>query len=147
MMKFTDSRLNHSLNVARKMKEIVQKNPELFDCKPEEMFYLGIVHDVAYEFVENQVHHEHVGGELLRTLGFKYWKEVYYHGDPDAKYNSSEIMLLNYVDLIIGPNGEHMTIDERLQDIANRYGDLSVQYKKAKKLSELILTTFLPQLR
>ena len=56
-------------------------------------------------------------------------------------------MLLNYVDLIVGPNGEYMTIDERLQDIANRYGVLSIQYKKAKKLSEFILTTFLPQLR
>lgn len=147
MMKFTDSRLNHSLNVARKMKEIVQNNPDLFTCKPEEIFYLGIVHDVAYEFVEDSVFHEQKGGELLKDLNFKYWKEVYYHGDPDSEYTSIELMLLNYADLATGPNGEHMTISERLSDIANRYGESSIQYIKAQRLSEIVVHDFLPKIK
>jgi len=142
MMEFTDSRLNHSLNVARKMKEIVQNNPDLFTCKPEEVFYLGIVHDIAYEFVEDPISHENKGGELLKALDFKYWKEVYYHGDPDAEYSSLELMLLNYADLITGPNGENWTISERVGDIANRYGESSIQYIKAKRLSEIIIHDF-----
>ncbi len=141
-MEFTDSRLNHSLNVARKMKEIVQNNPDLFTCKPEEVFYLGIVHDIAYEFVEDPISHENKGGELLKALDFKYWREVYYHGDPDAEYSSQELMLLNYADLITGPNGENWTISERLSDIANRYGESSIQYIKAKRLSEIIIHDF-----
>ena len=112
MMKFTDSRLNHSLNVARKMKEIIQNNPDLFTCKPEEGFYLGIVHDIAYEFVEDPIFHEHKGGELLKELGFKYWREVYYHGDP-----------------------------------ANRYGESSIQYIKAKRLSEKVICEFVPKIK
>lgn len=147
MMKFTDSRLNHSLNVARKMKEIIQNNPYLFTCKPEEGFYLGIVHDIAYEFVEDPIFHEHKGGELLKELGFKYWREVYYHGDPDANYISPELMLLNYADLITGPNGENLTISERLIDIANRYGESSIQYIKAKRLSEKVICEFVPKIK
>ena len=147
MMKLTDSRLNHSLNVAHKMMEIVQNNPDLFACKPEEVFYLGIVHDIAYEFVEDPIFHEHKGGELLKELEFKYWREVYYHGDPDAEYTSLELMLLNYVDLITGPNGENLTISERLSDIANRYGDASIQYIKAKRLSEIVMHDFFPKIQ
>ena len=147
MMKFTDSRLNHSLNVARKMKEIIQNNPDLFTCKPEEGFYLGIVHDIAYEFVEDPIFHEHKGGELLKEMDFKYWREVYYHGDPDAEYTSPELMLLNYADLITGPNGENLTISERLSDIANRYGDSSIQYIKAKRLSEKVNHEFIPHMK
>lgn len=146
-MKFTDSRLNHSLNVARKMKEIVQNNPDLFTCKPEEVFYLGIVHDIAYEFVNDPVFHEHKGGELLKELEFKYWKEVYYHGDPDTDYNSIELMLLNYADLITGPNGENLTISDRLSDIAIRYGESSIQYIKAKRLSEKVIHEFVPRIK
>ncbi len=147
MMKFTDSRLNHSMNVARRIKEIVQNNPDLFTCKPEEGFYLGIVHDIAYEFVEDPVLHEHKGGELLKELGFKYWREVYYHGDPDTDYTSPELMLLNYADLITGPNGENLTIPERLNDIANRYGESSIQYIKAKRLSEIVMHDFVPRIK
>ena len=99
-MKLTAARLNHSLEVARKMQEIVQSNPDFFDCCPEDMFYLGIVHDIGYEFVEDQPKHEKKGGEILKKLDFKYWKEVYYHGNPTIEYDSPELMLLNYADLI-----------------------------------------------
>lgn len=146
MMELTESRFNHCLNVARKMREIVQGNPDLFDCKPEEMFYLGFVHDVAYEFVDDQTLHEHTGGELLKDMGFKYWKEVYYHGDPDSGYSSPELILLNWADLTTGPNGEDMTMSERLQDIADRYGDSSMQYENAKKLSEIVTHSFIRNL-
>ena len=146
MMKLTDSRLDHSLNVARKMQDFVQKNPDSFNCKPEEMFYLGIVHDVAYEFVEDPVFHEHIGGEFLKAMDFKFWREVYFHGDPDAEYISTELMLLNLADMTTGTNGENMTLDERLQDIADRYGKSSIQYKKAKRLSEKIRNFFMSDL-
>lgn len=146
MMDFSDSRLKHSLNVARKMQDIAQNNPDTFHCKPEDMFYLGIVHDIAYQFVEDPVLHEHKGGELLKDLDFKYWREVYHHGDPDTDYSSDELMLLNFADLTTGPNGESMTIKERLDDISLRYGEASVQFVKAKKLSEIVIRDFVPKI-
>ncbi len=140
-MELTTAKINHSLGVARKMRSIAQRYPELFTCSPEEIFYIGIVHDIAYEFVEDPILHEHTGGELLRKLDFKYWREVYYHGDPNSEYISNELLLLNFADMTTGPNGEDMTIDERLKDIANRYGDSSEQFIKAVRLAEKIANT------
>lgn len=99
---------------------------------------LGLIHDAAYEFVENQEEHEHKGGEILRSNGYRYWKEVYYHGNPDSEYDSAELRLLNRADMTTGPDGKDMTIDERLADIAERYGETSSQYINAKLLANKI---------
>lgn len=141
-MRLTKDRLRHSIGVARMMQSIVQKVPHHFQCSPEESFYLGLLHDTAYEFVEDVTTHEHVGGELLHNLGYKYWREVFYHGDPDADYNSNELWLLNYADMVVGPHGESMTITERVNDIMRRYGNDSIQYSKACRLAQMIEEKF-----
>lgn len=141
-MGITQDRLVHSLGVARIMQEIVKKYPQHFQCTPEEIFYLGLLHDVAYEFVNDVTTHEHVGGELLRREGYKYWKEVFYHGDPDTHYHSEELWLLNYADMVVGPHGESMTIKERVDDIMRRYGKESIQYSKAYRLAHMIEERF-----
>lgn len=137
-MGLTQDRLMHSFGVARVMQEIVRKYPRHFQCTPEEAFYLGLLHDVAYEFVDVVTNHEHVGGEWLHREGYKYWKEVFYHGDPDVDYNSNELWLLNYADMVVGPHGESMKIEERIDDIMNRYGKESIQYSKACRLAKKI---------
>ena len=48
------------------------------------------------------------------------------------------LMLLNYADMTIGPDGTYMSIDDRITDIANRYGDESWQVKKAIELANQI---------
>jgi len=135
-MELTIARLQHSLAVARKMRNLTAQNRQRFSCSPEDMFYLGMLHDLGYEFVENQNEHEIMGGQILREQGYRFWREIFYHGNPDAEYYSPELDLLNYCDMTTGPNGEDMTIEERIADIMHRYGEDSEQYLKALCLSK-----------
>lgn len=130
-MKLNQSRLQHSLAVARKMESIVRKNADAFDCTPEEAFCLGFVHDLGYEFCDIGQSHEIIGGEILHDSGYIYWKEVFYHGNPNSSYSSIELDLLNFADMTTGPNGENMTFKDRLNDIRERYGQYSEQYINA----------------
>lgn len=143
-MEITFDRLKHSLAVAKKMKRIAESSPEKYSATPDELFLLGILHDIGYEFCENQEEHNTAGAILLKSEGYKYWQEVYYHGIPQTSYNTPELCLLNYVDMTIGPDGAEMTIEERLSDIAYRYGSDSAQYTEALKLSILIRESFIP---
>ena len=137
MIGLSENRVKHSLAVARKMQELASKS-ENFPHSPEDMFLLGYVHDMAYEFVGHQDEHEHYCGELLRDNGYKFWKEVFYHGDPAASYKSSALSLLNYADMTTDPNGNSVTMEMRLEDIGLRYGKTSKQYIKALNLVQLL---------
>lgn len=141
MIGLSTERMKHSLAVARKMKAIAD-SIDSFPYPSEDMFYLGLLHDVAYEFVDSQEDHEHRGGEILRDNGYRYWKEVYYHGNPDVDYYSRALDLLNYVDLTTGLNGEDVSIEERLSDIERRYGADSPQLVKAIQLADSIKGLF-----
>ena len=142
-MEITFDRLKHSLGVAKKMKRIALSSPEKYSATPDELFLLGMLHDIGYEFCEKQEEHNTVGATLLKTEGYKYWQEVYYHGIPQTIYNTPELCLLNFADMTVGPDGVEITIEERLSDIAFRYGLESVQYTEALKLSKLIDESFL----
>ena len=124
------------LAVATKMEQAVSKNPNLFDASPEDAFVLGFLHDIGYEFVDEQKDHAKMGGWILKSQGYKYWREVYYHGIPYPGYSSKLLTLLNQVDITTGPTGEYMTIEERLQDIGNRYGKDSRQLQDAMCLAD-----------
>lgn len=134
-MEISKDRLQHSLAVARRMREIVMENPEDYDISAEDAFTLGYVHDLGYEFCDEQLQHAEVGARILREQGFKYWQEVKYHGSTNIEYKSSALKLLNFVDMTTSPNGEYITMEERLDDIALRYGQNSMQYLDAVELS------------
>lgn len=133
-LQISEDRLHHIIGVARKMKEMVQSEPDKYSITPEEAFTLGLLHDIGYEFVENQLEHNHKGGEILKNQGYKYWKEVYYHGIDQDEYTSQELWLLNYVDTTIGPKGEPLTLNGRVENIRDRYGEDSIQLKGATAL-------------
>lgn len=132
-------RIKHSLSVAKKMKSIVSENPDRYVISPEDAFTIGILHDIGYEFVENQKDHAHKGGLLLKSQGYKYWKEIYYHGEPQQGFDSKELWLLNYADMTTSPTGEYMTIQQRIEDISNRYWETSVQKQDAEKLAMILM--------
>ena len=79
-------RLKHSIAVARKMVEIAKKlnlnEEEIKNC-----FIIGYNHDVGYEFTINGINHNIIGGELLKNSNFKYWREIYYHGEINNEYH------------------------------------------------------------
>lgn len=120
------------------MRDIVKRNIHQYSCDPDDMFILGMLHDIGYEFVEDQGEHAHAGGIKLKAQGYVYWKEVFYHGIPQTDYSSKELELLNYVDMIIGPDGAEMSIKQRIENIEERYGKYSEQALKAKELEEQI---------
>lgn len=106
--------------------------------KCEEMFVLGFLHDIGYEFAEQQCDHASVGGEMLKKQGYKYWKEVSCHGKLDVEYISEELTMLNIADMCIDSTGKEVGANERLSDIAARYGVDSKQYIEAEQLARKI---------
>lgn len=132
-MDITLDRLKHSLSVANKMRELAKDEAEV---DSDDAFILGLLHDIGYQFTENTGEHAKVGGEVLRNQGYKYWKEVYYHGIPQEDFDSTMLQLLNYADMTIGPTGNELTIEERILDISNRYGKGSIQEETAIALAK-----------
>ncbi|HHX16298.1 MAG TPA: HD domain-containing protein [Mollicutes bacterium] len=130
-------RIKHSYVVAKKMMEIAVN----YDLSKEDInncFLIGLNHDIGYEFTTNGINHNKIGGQLLRDNGFKYWKEVYYHGDVDCTYDSIFLEILNKADMQIDKYGNDVGYTKRLEDIKNRYGEDSIVYKNCIKLIESI---------
>lgn len=133
-----NNRALHSLAVGKKMYEI-GKEYNLSEKELEDLFILGINHDIGYEYTENGVKHAVVGGEILKRNGYKYWQEVYYHGDIKNEYNSLYLEILNKADMQIDISGNDVGYEKRLLDIKNRHGENSEDYKRCKKVIENIL--------
>ena len=83
----TKNRLSHIIAVARLMKEkskLLGKNNDYAN----EMFTLGMLHDIGYEFDEKN--HNIIGAKTLSQTKYKYSKEIYYHVDYlKKKYNEN----------------------------------------------------------
>ena len=127
-----EDRLKHSIAVARKMVEIGQ-NYNLNNQQLQELFVLGYNHDIGYEYGKNE-NHRVIGGNILKHNNYKYWKEIYYHGEIDSEYNSLYLDILNKADMQIDKYGNDVGYDKRLLDIKIRYGKDSDIYKKANIL-------------
>ncbi len=129
-----EDRVKHSLSVALKMIEIGKKK-NLSEEQLEELFVLGLNHDIVYQFGNSENHNE-IGAEILKNCGYKYWKEVLNHGKIDNIYNSLYLDILNEADMKIDKYGNDVGYDKRLEDIENRYRAESKVYKNAKTLIE-----------
>ena len=85
-------RLKHSYAVANKMVEL-GKEKGLKENELNDLFLLGYLHDIGYQYGDN-TNHNTIGGLLLKNNNYKYWKEVYYHGIPDSEYKSLYLEIL-----------------------------------------------------
>lgn len=130
-----EDRIKHSFAVARKMKQIAidlgLNDEEINDC-----FVIGFIHDIGYEFATNKMEHNKIGGEILKRNNFKYWKEIYYHGETEIEYESLYLDILNQADLQIDRYGNDVGYDKRLEDIKSRYGETSIVYEKCVQLKK-----------
>ena len=126
-----EDRLKHSYAVAKKMVEIGKKS-NLSDQQLEELFLLGYLHDIGYQFDNNN--HNVIGGNILKKSNYKYWQEVYYHGIPNTKYQSTYLTILNTADMMIDKYGNDVGFEKRLEDIKSRYGEDSFIYQNCIKL-------------
>lgn len=126
------NRILHSLGVANKMVEIGTKKG-LSPKDLEDLFTLGINHDIGYKFGEGS-NHQIKGGLILKRNGYKYWQEVYYHGLIQNEYSSLFLDILNQADMQIDKYGNDVGYDKRLEDIKCRYGEDSDVYIKCCRL-------------
>ena len=131
-----EDRLRHSIAVARKMVEIA-KSKNLSDEDIKNCFIIGYNHDIGYEFTKNGNKHNTIGGEILRN-NFKYWREIYYHGEINVEYKSLYLDILNQADMQIDKYGNDVGYDKRLEDIKSRYGEDSEVYNKCCKIVDKI---------
>ncbi|MBR2391553.1 MAG: HD domain-containing protein [Clostridia bacterium] len=125
----TENKAKHIFNVARMMKE----NAEKIGLNAEEMFTLGLVHDIGFEFGDSSEHHV-IGAQIMESQGYKYVNEILYHGFPDVEYHSLELDLLNWCDMQVDSKGNVVSFEERLEDIKSRRGEDSPIYKNCVKL-------------
>lgn len=133
-MENTDDRLKHVMGVAEKMRKYAPK----FGVKPEDAFVLGTLHDICHEFEPDskKQNHNHKGALVLRNQGYIYWKEVYYHGAPQYKFDFPMLRLLNFADMTTGPAGEDMTVREKIMKTIEKYGKDSQQANDMRQMSK-----------
>lgn len=135
----SENKLKHSLGVARFMQQYAEEkllNPDL----AREFFVLGYLHDIGEEFAYDKKDHAHVGGNILKAQNYKYWKEVYYHGDPKSPYTSVALMVLNLAELCVQNDGTVSTIDKKLAHLKEKFGEDSIQYTNTKELADMVRT-------
>ena len=136
----SDNKLKHSIAVGRYMQKYATErllNPEL----GKEWFLIGYLHDIGEEFTNKKEEHNKVGCTLLKEQKYKYWKEVYYHGDPKTPYISPALLVLNLAELCVGSDGKVVGIDTKLNKIKEKFGEDSIQYKNTKALANLVRNT------
>lgn len=127
----TENRWKHILGVARKAKEFALKIKPNDEKYAEDMFLLGLLHDLGYEFSETGRGHSDIGGEILKRSGYKYWNEVANHGYSENVCMTDELFILNCADMSIAADGKNCTMAKRLENIGTRYGVDSSAYRKA----------------
>lgn len=132
----TNNRLLHSIGVASmayRLAKCLRPSDTEF---AQEMFILGLVHDVGYEFADDIMQHPMIGAEILARCGYKYSDCVGLHGCHTVDDFSDELYILNVADMCVGADGNSCNMDERLADIMARYGADSLQYQNAVILAD-----------
>lgn len=129
-----ENRLKHSLAVARSAHNYALNVFSFSAEEAQEMFVIGLLPDIGYEFVDNQLDHAHAGGEILQRMGMTGCEEVFHHGDPDTDYSSKRLRILDMADLTTTPDGKRCTVKERLGDVISRYGKRSPQSEAMQRL-------------
>lgn len=126
-------RMRHCCAVAEYMRDYVKCNAENCEVRAEDAYMVGLLHDIGYGFMDGPGHAS-MGGLMLRRNSFEYWKEVYFHGSVSGEYESEMLDLLNNADLHVDGHGNQVSFELRLNDIKNRYGEDSAQFKNALAL-------------
>ena len=130
----SDNKLYHIQAVAELMYDITLKLG--FDQEiAEQMYLLGFVHDIGY--IRQPQDHSTIGSEILYNSNYKYWSEVKNHGKL-IDNPSLALKLLWFCDLHVDHKGIICTFEDRLQDIENRYGISSKQYKNVKEIIQYL---------
>lgn len=136
----SQTRMAHQFAVAIRIVELAAEHGTYSKEELDELFVMGYLHDIGYQFANDPDSHAQAGGEVLKRLGVKYWHEVANHGNPYSSFSSRELDLLNAADMSTSPQGESVSFAERLADIGARYGTDSTRYVNANLLIKQLMS-------
>lgn len=131
----TPSRLAHMNATANRAYEIAKTIFGKSENKARQLYVLGLLHDVGYAFDPDD--HAHAGGSVLISLGVEI-DAVYDHGDPTVGFMDDELLIVNAADMTTSPTGALMRMEDRLNDIGERYGVNSPQLACARAVADRI---------
>lgn len=131
----TPSRLAHMNATANRAYEIAKTIFGKTENKARQLYVLGLLHDVGYAFDPDD--HAHAGGSVLISLGVEI-DAVYDHGDPTVGFMDDELLIINAADMTTSPTGAPMRMEDRLNDIGERYGVDSPQLACARAVADRI---------
>lgn len=141
----TEDRIKHMLSVARKCYSLAKEEYHLSEEGARVYFVMGLLHDIGYEFCEENSKHSEVGYDMLKILSVYPYafinmiNAIKNHGDPNNVDTDTFLNeILNKADLLVDAKGNNVTIEERLLDIGNRYGYDSKNYLDARKMAEIV---------
>lgn len=136
-MKISEDRIKHMHGVA----EYMYRNANKYGLNPEEMYILGLLHDIGY--LRGKLDHEVNGAKVSMKSDYKYSSLISWHGTTPLDYMRlrdcsiedipKELILLWEADLSVNSLGYEVSFNERLKDIGLRYGFDSIQYRLAKE--------------
>lgn len=133
-----DNRLLHMREVGRLCSDLAREVFGWDEKQSRHMFVMGFLHDIGYEFAENQTDHEEIGGDLLSATNYLHAEPIRLHGDPNADLSDDRLLILNISDMTVSGDGRRVGFETRLQDIADRYGKDSQQYQTAARVIDSI---------
>lgn len=134
-----ENRIKHSLGVARRCYEIAKKLG-FSEAEARNMFLLGYVHDIGYEFGDNRSH-PIIGSEILRNSNYKYDREIAEHSSNVGDRASLELLILQKADMTVDGTGNVCSIEKRLDTIKEKYGDKSKMFLDAELVAKHLETS------
>lgn len=138
----TDERMKHMLGVARQCYSLA-KEQGCTEAVSRDFFLMGLLHDIGYEFTDEQEKHAQIGYEMLEhVIGSSPYsyiniiESIGRHGDSTYKLENTPLRLaiLNRADMTTDNAGNPCTVDEKLREIAEHHGINSFEYKRAMEL-------------
>lgn len=96
----------------------------------QEMYVLGLMQSLT----KAEFKHKKLYFGLFDNIGYTYADEIYACMEPNIKYQSEALKLLNMAELQISSNGRYIGYEGRLKEIKDMYGEESQTYKNAMSL-------------
>lgn len=136
----SEHRINHMLGVARKCYYLAKEKYNMTEEDARKMFFMGLIHDFGYEFSECPSEHPIIAGDILNSMTIDDFCNIVdaikHHGKIEKYEYQTADYILNEADLTINSQGAEVTMEERIEDIKGRYGEISRQYRNACKLKQ-----------
>lgn len=131
MYKLDQDRVNHIYGVARHCYHIAMVMWGLEELA-QELFALGMLHDIGYAFAEPK-DHARVGSWIMARTGFDCCGEIRKHGiyiSPDGERTQSKSLItLDLADFLTSSDGNIVTAQERIDGMVVRYGEGSIPHR------------------